>query len=181
MSLFHVYIATSLDGFVADREGGVGWLDAFQPEKFDFTDFLASVDALLMGRKSYDAVRSFGDWPYGDRPTMVMTTRPISDAPSCVTARSGDIARVIGELEAAGHARVWVLGGGRVIRDLLDIGRIDRLELAVIPVVLGGGAPLFAPSAGAGDGAPSTPIAGFKLTACENAGADVARLVYDRA
>lgn len=181
MSLFHVYIATSLDGYIADREGGVGWLDPFQPEKFDFSAFLDSVDALLMGRASYDAVRSFGDWPYGDRPTVVMTSRPIPDAPACVGARSGDIADAVAELEAAGHARVWVLGGGRIVSDLMKIGRVDRLELAVIPVILGEGVSLFPSIADISTPAPTVAVAGLTLTACEPAGANVARLVYDRA
>ncbi len=171
MALFHVYIATSLDGMIADAEGGVGWLDAHQPSGFDFGAFLGSVDTILMGRATYDAVLGFGDWPYGDKPTIVMTSRPLTNPPACVEVRNAPLADVIAEIEGADYQRIWVEGGGHLIRDLLALNRVDRLELAVIPVILGDGVPLF-PTPGH--------AAAFTLSACEPAGADVARLVYDR-
>lgn len=96
-----------------------------------------------MGRGTYDAVLRIGDWPHPDKPTIVLTNRPLHGAPPRVEARNGDLASVVREMERAGYGKVWMEGGGVVIRDMLAIGKLDILELAVIPVVLGDGIPLF--------------------------------------
>ena len=72
-----------------------------------------------------------------------MTTRPLPDLPPGVEVRSGDIAAVAAESEGRGHRRVWIEGGGRVIRSTIAIGKLDVLEMAVIPIILGDGIPLF--------------------------------------
>lgn len=144
MTVWHCHAAVSLDAKLARTDGSVDWLTDYPPdEALGFTQFVASVDALLMGRGTYDAVRSLGDWPHPDKPTVVLTNRPLRDAPPMVSARSGDLASIVSEMEDAGYRRVWIEGGGVVVRDMIALDKLDILELAVIPVVLGDGIPLF--------------------------------------
>lgn len=146
MTIWHCQVAVSLDGRLARKDGSVeDWLVAdYTPDSTAFAGFLAGVDAILMGRDTFDAIMRMGEWPYPGKPAVVMTHRPLGDdAPEGVEARSGDLGAVVAELEARGCGRVWIEGGGRIVRDMLALGRLDVLEMAVIPVVLGEGIPLF--------------------------------------
>jgi dihydrofolate reductase len=147
VTIFHCYIATSLDGKIARSDGGLDWLidGGPPPEAFGYEAFYASTDAILMGRGTYEAVRQMGEWPYPGKPTLVVTSQALLDPPPGVEARGGDLAALVAELEARGHARIWVEGGGQLLRGMMAIGRLDRLEIAVIPVILGDGIPLFPP------------------------------------
>ncbi len=145
-TIWHCHIAASLDGKIARPDGSVDdWLAADYPaEDFGFDAFLAGVGAILRGRGTYDAVRRLGDWPYPGKPTVVLTTRPLDDPPPAgVEVRCGDVATVADELEGRGYRRVWIEGGGQVVRSMIAIGKLDVLEMAVVPVVLGDGVPLF--------------------------------------
>ena len=147
--LWHCHIAISLDGKIARPDGSVeDWLvggDAPPPEAFGFEAFYASVDAILMGRGTYDAVRAMGDWPYPGKRTIVVTRRPLDAAPQGVEARRGDLATIAEALEAEGCRHVWIEGGGQLLAGMMAIGRLDRLEMAVLPIILGDGIPLFPP------------------------------------
>lgn len=171
-AVFHCHIAVSLDGRIARPDGSFDWLEGFPPDAFGFDAFYAGVDAILMGRATYDVVRAMGDWPYPGKPAVVMTHRALADAPAGVVARGGDMAAIAAEMEAAGHARIWVEGGGQVIRQMIAVGRLDVLEMALIPRVLGAGLPLFP------DG---TPESAFRLASCAARAGGALHLVYDRA
>ncbi len=173
-TIWHCHIAVSLDGKIARPDGSVAdWLAADYPaEDFGFETFLAGVAAILMGRGTYDAVRRFGDWPYPGKPTVVLTTRSLGDLPPAgVEARSGDVAAVAAELDAQGHRRVWIEGGGQVVRSMIAIGKIDVLEMAVIPVILGDGIPLFPQGTGE---------LKLRLVRCETKANGALHLVYER-
>jgi dihydrofolate reductase len=173
MTIWHCNVAASLDMRLARPDGSVeDWLAAEYPPDGGFDAFLAGVDAILMGRATYDAVRGFGDWPYPGKPTVVLTGRALGDAPSGVTARGGDAAAAADAMEAAGYGRVWIAGGGRVLRDMMRLGRLDILEIMLIPIVLGEGVPLFPP------GAPETRL---RLVSAEPWIKGAMRLVYRRA
>lgn len=144
-TVWHCHIAMSLDGKIARADGSFDWLEGHPAEEFGIEAFLESVDAILMGRGTYDAVRHMGEWPYPDKAVIVMTGRPLVDAPPGVEARSGDLAAVAAELERRGYAKVWVEGGGQVIRGMIAAGKLDVLEMAIVPIVLGDGIPLFPP------------------------------------
>lgn len=173
-AFFHCHIATTLDGRIARADGSVDWLmaGAPPPEAFGFDAFYAGIDAILMGRGTYDAVRGMGDWPYPGKPATVVTSRPLDDAPPGVEAMGGDLPGILAVLEARGHRRIWVEGGGQLLRGMIAIGRLDRLEMAVLPLVLGEGPALFPPG---------TAETRFTLVQCRALPGGALHLIYDRA
>lgn len=152
-----VYIATSLDGFIAGPGDDLSWLpgsdemsagleDATRGGELTYEAFMADVGALLMGRRTYDVVRGFDvPWPFEDHPVLVATRRPLDPgAPATVRAVAGDIRDMVSlALETAGRRDVY-LDGGRLIRQAAEADLIDDLTVTVAPVALGEGLPLFA-------------------------------------
>lgn len=140
-----VFIASSLDGFIAGPNDDLSWLPAPEGDDHGYAAFMAEVGALLMGRRTHDVVAGFaGEWPYGDKPVLVATRRALAAKSPTVRAVTGTIAGMVAEaLETAGGRDVY-LDGGDLIRQALDAGLIDELIVSVIPVVLGAGIPLFA-------------------------------------
>ena len=140
-----VFIACSLDGFIAGPEDDLSWLPhPPEGEDYGYAAFMAEVGALLMGRNTYRVVEGFeGPWPYGETPVLVATHRPLEPKVSTVQAISGEIASLLKQADAAAAGKdVWV-DGGDLIRQALAAGLLDELIVSVVPVVLGGGAPLF--------------------------------------
>jgi len=140
-----VFIASSLDGFIAGPEDELDWLD-FDGEIDDtFTPFFADVGAMLMGRRTYDVVSGFeGDWPYGDTPVLVATSRPLDGTIPTVRAVSGDVTEMLATARDAAAGRDVYLDGGELIRSALEADLVDEMTITMIPVVLGAGRPLFA-------------------------------------
>jgi dihydrofolate reductase len=144
------YIAMSLDGFIADTNGSVEWLDPFNEALASdgtdggYGDFIGSVDALIMGRPTYQQVMGWG-WPYDARPGYVLTHD--STLTGDHIAAAGGIDTLRAAIETAGHTRVWVMGGGETQRAALDAGLFDTLQVFVMPTLLGNGLPCFAPGA----------------------------------
>lgn len=151
-----LYIATSLDGYIADSDGGVGWLEPYADALAGFGEFLASLTGAIMGRATYDFVRTLGAWPYPGLPTRVLTRNQIqapSDTPEgLVRAHPGPVSELIESFGADHCARIWLIGGGRTVRAFLDAGLVDELRVFVLPVLLHRGARLFPE----GDNAPGT-------------------------
>ncbi|MEM9190411.1 MAG: dihydrofolate reductase family protein [Myxococcota bacterium] len=150
-----VYIACSLDGFIAGEDDDLAWLDdrpeadvasAENAESLGFEAFMADVGALVMGRRTFEVVESFGPeaWLYGKRPVLVATHRPLSTNRSTVRPVDGAIEDIIAEARRMAAPKDVYLDGGQLIRAALDAGLIDELVVTVIPVVLGKGIPLFA-------------------------------------
>lgn len=137
--------AMSLDGFIARPDGSVDWLERFPAnDDFDFAAFEASVTGIVMGRATYDVVRQHAEWPYGRWPVLVATRRPVGDAPAGVEAFSGTPAEQVARLPAMGATgRIWMFGGGDLVRQYLDAGLLDSVEIGIIPVILGQGIPAF--------------------------------------
>ncbi|RKZ12790.1 dihydrofolate reductase [bacterium] len=144
MSRIIYYVASSLDGFIADENGGVAWLDDFSGQSdFGYAEFVAGVDALLMGRRTYEQVRGFGEWPYAGKAVRVWTRRPLEDAPELVSAVAGPAGQVARGLAVEGFRRVWLVGGAELAEALRREGLIDEWIVSVIPRSLGAGVPLF--------------------------------------
>lgn len=147
-----VFIAVSLDGYIAGEHDELDWLPGTEggpptdPSLGDrgYGDFIQKVGAMLMGRRTYDVVSGFpGDWPYGDLPVLVATRRPLDPKVATVSALQGGIHQLLDHaLEVAGGRNVY-LDGGDLIRQALDAGRVHRLTLTLIPILLGRGRPLF--------------------------------------
>ncbi len=140
------YVAISLDGYIATREGGLDWLDCAQAEGEDYgyESFFASVDALAMGRATYDTVQQFGFWPYGEKPCWVWTHRPVDSAEAAVRQTAESPQAVVAAAEAEGLSHLWLVGGGQLATAFRDAGLITRIIISVIPTILGSGLPLFA-------------------------------------
>jgi dihydrofolate reductase len=142
-----VFIATSLDGFIARPDGGLDWLAtvAAPGEDYGYEAFLASVDALVMGRGTYDAVLAFDDWPYAGKRCVVLTHRapPSRHGEEFYAGRPDELAA---RLAAGGVTRVCV-DGGVVIQQFLAAELVDDLTVSILPVLLGDGVRLFAPGA----------------------------------
>ena len=144
-----VFIASSLDGFIAGPGGDLSWLpEPEPPQDYGFAQHMADTAAILMGRTSYDVVKDFDPWPYDDTPVYVATTRPLDDPPvPTVHAISGEPLDLVAAVQAVhGDGGIYV-DGGALIRSLLDAGLIDELVVTIIPIILGAGTPLFAGSA----------------------------------
>jgi dihydrofolate reductase len=169
-TIWHCHIAVSLDGKIARPDGSFDWLEGYPPQEFGLEAFLMEVDAIVMGRATYEAVRGFGDWPHPDKPTLVVTSRPLADPPEGVEVRLADFAAIAAELEGRGYRRVWVEGGGQVIRGMMAAGKLDVLEMAVLPLVLGDGIPLFPEG---------TPGLGLRLVKCEPRSGGALHVVYE--
>lgn len=139
------FLALSLDGFIAGEENDLAWLTPFSgdsPQETGYADLMASADALLMGRNTFDVVRTFPDWPYGDKPVVVLTHRPAEPGAN-LSFRQGELGQVLRDLWQEG-ARHLYLDGGMMVRQGLQAGLVDELTLFWVPVTLGCGVPLFA-------------------------------------
>jgi dihydrofolate reductase len=140
-----VFIATSVDGFIARATGALDWLPPGGGEEHGYDAFIATVDALVIGRKTFETVLSFDTWPYGQKPVFVLTSRPlpVPAPPGAVVDRmSGDPREIVSQLAARGVRHIYV-DGGITIQRFLRAGLIQRLTITRIPVLLGDGIPLF--------------------------------------
>lgn len=144
-----VFIATSLDGFIARPDGALDWLPGAEggalPEDNGYDAFLATVDVAVMGRSTFEKVLTLGDWPFPRLPVRVLTTRPLeipASLPASVRATGGPPAEVLAELSRQGFRHAYV-DGGRTIRGFLAAGLVQKLVLTRIPILIGDGIPLF--------------------------------------
>jgi dihydrofolate reductase len=142
-----LYIATSLDGFIARKDGAIDWLTAFDTPQTDYgyAEFCRTVDAQLMGRKTYEQALGFGEWPHPGKPTWVFTRQRLATQRDDVFFTSADPKQALGEIEARGARRVWLVGGAQLAAAFLRERRVDEFVISVVPVLLGDGIPLFSP------------------------------------
>jgi dihydrofolate reductase len=169
-TVWHCHVAMSLDGKIARSDGSFDWLEPYPPQEFDIEAFAESVDAVVMGRATYEIERGMAEWPHAGKPTYVVTSRPLVGPPPLVEARTGDLVALAAELERRGCRKVGIEGGGQLIRGLAAIGKLDVLEMAIIPLVLGDGIPLF-PS--------GTAELQLRLTKCEPKTGGAIHVVYE--
>ena len=147
---FAVFIGVSLDGFIARSDGGLDWLEPFHGEDHGYGGFFAGVDAVVIGRGTYDTVIGFPEWPYGGKRVIVCTGRP-AEPRHREELWSGSPRALAERLDREGVRRVYV-DGGALIRSFLREGLVDELTIDIIPLILGRGRPLFA------SGNPETPL-----------------------
>ena len=139
-----VFVGTSVDGFIARANDDLDWLPDGGGEEHGYTEFMASVDALVIGRRTYEKVLTFDAWAYGEKPVFVLSTRPLSPAPAgaIVERMSGDPAEVVAQLDARGFKHAYI-DGGITVQRFLAAGLIQRLIVTRVPVLIGEGIPLF--------------------------------------
>jgi dihydrofolate reductase len=141
-----VFVGTSLDGFIARADGALDFLPPGGGEPHGYDEFIATVDALVIGRNTFETVLAFDEWPYGKKPVFVLSTRPLPRLPAgaAVEHMSGAPAEIVSELESRGIAHIYV-DGGITIQRFLQAGLIQRIVVTRVPVLIGTGIPLFGP------------------------------------
>lgn len=142
-----VYIATSLDGFIARKDGNIDWLmESPNPDNSDygFSSFMDRIDGILMGRSTFETVSGFGQWPY-TKPVFVLSSS-MKEMPAGFEEKasliSGDLGGIIELLSKKGIENIYV-DGGKTIRSFLEQDLIDELIITRFPTLLGSGIPLF--------------------------------------
>jgi dihydrofolate reductase len=143
----YVFIATSLDGFIAEKGGGLDWLNEIpNPNKTDYgyTEFINGIDALVMGRKTFEKVLTFDFWPY-EKPVFVLSNS-LDSVPEGIAGMTeimkGDLRTIVDQLKKREFHNLYV-DGGRVIQSFLRKDLIDEMIISWVPIILGSGIPLF--------------------------------------
>ena len=146
MRKLKLYIASSLDGYIAGPNGEIDWLDAGADLNYGYKDFYASIDTTLMGNSTYKLTLTVPEFPYPDKTNYVFTRGTPPDT-SNVRFVSGDIAAFVRSLKQESGKDIWLIGGGQVNTVMLNEDLVDGIILTIFPLVLGEGIPLFAPGA----------------------------------
>jgi dihydrofolate reductase len=140
-----VFVGTSLDGFIARRDGSYDFLSPAGDQPHGYDQFIATVDALVIGRKTFETVLGFSEWPYGNRHVVVLSTRPLDFSGvrgGRVEQMSGTPAEIYSQLSRRGFKHVYV-DGGVTAQGFLRAGLIHRITISRVPVLIGEGIPLF--------------------------------------
>ncbi len=148
--LCRVFIATSLDGFIARPNGDLDWLPQAlegETEDFGYQAFMAEVDGIILGRNTYELVKTFEPWPYGNRPVVVLSHQGLVVPPEVstkVTGMAASPAEVVEYMAQRGVTSLYI-DGGQTIQQFLAAGLVQELIISRIPILLGEGIPLFGP------------------------------------
>jgi dihydrofolate reductase len=140
-----VFVGTSLEGYIARPNGALDFLPPGGGEPHGYDEFIASVDAIVIGRKTFETVLTLGPWPYGSKRVVVLSSRPVDLSvvkDGVVEQMAGPPAEIISRLAASGAHHLYV-DGGITIQQFLRAGLIQRLIITRVPVLIGDGIPLF--------------------------------------
>ncbi len=137
----------SVDGFLARPDHSLDFLDAAGQEPHGFEDFYGSVDVVVIGRKTFEVVLTFGQWFYGKKPVVLLSSRPLDFSSlknAVIEQMSGEPAEIATQLKSRGFQHAYI-DGGITIQRFLAAGCIDRLVITRVPILIGAGIPLFGP------------------------------------
>ena len=140
-----VFIGTSVDGFIARRNGSLDFLPPDGGEPHGYNEFMASVDTRVIGRKTFETVLAFPEWPYGRKRVVVLSSGPLDFSRvegAVVEQMAGSPTEIVSKLQASGARHVYVDGGDTIQRFLRE-GLIQRITITRVPVLIGDGIPLF--------------------------------------
>jgi dihydrofolate reductase len=142
--LVSVFVGTSVDGFIARRNGDLDFLPPDGGESHGYDEFIATVDTIVIGRKTFETVLSFDSWPYGNKPVVVLshTSLDLSGVDGIVEQLAGEPSDIVATLSARGLQHLYV-DGGATIQAFLRDGLVNRLTITRVPVLIGDGIPLF--------------------------------------
>ena len=157
-----LHVVASLDGFIANKDNTVAWMDSpgdvyekgvAEGDARNDDDTAASIDCFVLGSRTYEHALELG-WPYGDTPTIVVTSRKLPSARKSVEFYSGDLWKLVHEILAprfgnnpdTNNANIWLVGGAKLCQSFLRLGLVDEIRLMIAPVTLGEGLPLFTSS-----------------------------------
>lgn len=147
MNRIILYIATSLDGFIADIQGGVDWLphpkDDAELEVVGYKELMSRIDTILMGSRSYKQILGFGDWGWPDKRTYVFTSKQLEiDKPYISITHDNPPAFIATLQDRKSDKDIWLLGGAQLAQSFAHEGLIDEIILTIVPQTLGAGIPL---------------------------------------
>ncbi|WNJ17819.1 dihydrofolate reductase family protein [Pontibacter sp. G13] len=148
MANFRLFIAQTLDGYIARPDGKLDWLDQLpvpEGEDYGYGEFYEGIDTIVMGRTTYEEVLGFGvEWPYADCQVFVLTSNEDFQPSTPNTQVLAELdADTIDILRTTSMQGIWIVGGGQVIRSFLNLDAVDEMVLTIVPVILGAGIPLF--------------------------------------
>ena len=140
-----VFCGVSVDGFLARPNHALDFLDAGGQEPHGFDEFYKSIDVLVIGRRTFEVVLTFGGWAYGKKPVIVLSTRPLDFSKvkgGVIEQMAGEPAEIVKQIKSRGFKHAYI-DGGITIQRFLSSGCIDRLVITRVPVLIGAGIPLF--------------------------------------
>jgi dihydrofolate reductase len=149
-----IHMAASLDGFIARKDGRVDWLETTDEfaggatmEPGFVEAFLDTIDCYVMGSRTYETALAFEakgfGWSYGDKPTFVLSRRPLPITRSNIAVHSGDLTQFVNEDLRARFRNIWFAGGGIVSAECLRLGLADEVRYSILPILIGSGIPFF--------------------------------------
>ena len=140
-----VFVGASVDGYIARLNGALDFLPPDGGEPHGYNEFIATVDAIVIGRKTFETVLGFPEWPYGDKRVIVLSSRPLNFSSvrgGVVEQMAGSPAEIVARLAARGFSHLYI-DGGVTVQGFLRAGQIQRLIITRVPVLIGEGIPLF--------------------------------------
>lgn len=140
-----LYIAQSLDGFIAREDGSLDWLTQYdsKDQDYGYNDFLKGIGVVVMGNNTYRQVLTFGDFPYKNKACFVFSNDISKTNENDVTFVNGDVAKIIEEIKKNHKGDIWLVGGAMLIDEFLKHEMVDEFIVTTIPVIIGRGIPLF--------------------------------------
>ena len=142
-----IHMVSSLDGYIVKKDGSVGWLETSDNYEAgvdgeDPEEFLKTIDCYVIGSRTYEHALTLG-WPYGDKPTIVLTHRDLSADRASIQFRSGDLERLVNEELKPKYKSIWLCGGAAVVKEFLRLRLADEVCMTIALIVIGDGVPFF--------------------------------------
>lgn len=146
-----IHMVSSIDGFIAKKDNSVSWFETTsQYEKGvvgqDPDEFLKSIDCYIMGSHTYELAlelsKKYG-WPYGDKPTIVVTSRKLTDSRENIEFYSANLTKLVNDRLIPNYKNVWLVGGASIVKQFILLGLADEIRMTILPIILGDGLPFF--------------------------------------
>ena len=165
-----LYVASSLDGYIAGPKGEIDWL--FHDQDYGYNEFFATIDTVVMGRKTWELSRSFGPWPYGKAKSYVFSRTMYGESDERSIFVHEEIGPFIRQLKNQPGRDIWLVGGGQITLEVLKEDLVDEFVISIHPILLGGGIPMFPPG---------FPRIKLKFAGSQDYGSGLCQLTYERA